>query len=80
MDAQAHQNQTSTENFTNNSFTQASTQKSFQVLSGDNTQFKIENRSRPAWLKESSNVRPTGESFAIYKNRAFQILQSKAQR
>lgn len=81
MAAQTYsENKNSTENFQNNSFAKASPSKSFHVLSGDDTQFKTENRVRPSWLKESLKVRPAGEGFAIYKNRAFQVLQNKAQR
>ncbi len=68
------------ENFKDNSFAKPFSRKSFQVLAGDDTQFKIENRVRPAWLKESSKPRPAAEGFAIYRNRAFQVLQNKAQR
>ncbi len=79
MAAQSHQNH-SPENFKDNSFHKASKTKSFKVLAGDNTQFKVENRARPAWLQESSKPRPAAEGFAIYRNRAFQVLQNKAQR
>lgn len=79
MAAQAHmQNQNLAENFQDNHFNQKSSDKSHQVLAGDDTKFKIENRSRPNWFKESFKVRPTGESFAIQRSRAFQTLQNKA--
>ena len=74
------QNQNSAENFQDNQFTPKAKNKSYQVLSGDDTQFKVENRVKPQWLKESFKARPTGESFAIYRNRAFQTLQNKAQK
>lgn len=76
----AQNNHNPPKNFKNNTFSKASSYKSFQVLAGDDTQFKIENRVRPTWLQESSKPRPAAEGFAIYRNRAFQVLQNKAQR
>lgn len=81
MAAQTHsENKNHTENFKDNSFEKNSKKQSFNVLAGDNTQFKVENKIRPSWLKESFNVRPAAEGFAIYRNRAFQVLQNKLQR
>lgn len=80
MAAQAYsENKKNTENFQDNNFQKASRKQSFHVLAGDDTQFKIENKIRPAWLQESSQARPAAEGFAIYRHRAFKILQNKAQ-
>ncbi len=80
MSAPAYSENKNTENFKDNSFNQSPKKQSFHVLAGDDTKFKVENRARPTWLKESFNVRPAAEGFAIYRNRAFQVLQNKVQR
>ncbi|MBF0491539.1 MAG: hypothetical protein HQM15_02015 [Deltaproteobacteria bacterium] len=54
--------------------------KSYDVLSGDNTQFVEKAVTRlPAWAKSSAAVIALGQ-FNLMNNRAFQVLASRVKK